>query len=285
MSEVGSNGEQKPLVVVERRGPVGIAAFNEPEALNPLSTYPGGSEEQLAEAIIELERDLTIKVIVITGVGRAFSSGADARPPRQPVAPTASDNPGDVAILRALSASSDLDEGRGWAMWYTLERCSKPLIAAVHGWCVAGGWEVALWCDMIVADETARFALAEIDLGLFPAHATYFIARAAGRWQAAELSYTGRRIDVHEAASMGLVTRVVPAGTDVDAAVALGEEIAQYPLPALAGIRRALNRASIPTADWEANRRDFVLVGQSDSARQWRTKWAERMSGGKSGDA
>jgi enoyl-CoA hydratase/carnithine racemase len=265
-----------PLVTSEQRGAVGIVSFNEPEALNPLSTYPGGSEEQLADGIVAFDRDPEVKVIVVTGAGRAFSAGADARPARS-AAGAAADKPADVAVLRALSASPYVDEGRAWSMWYVLERCSKPLIAAVHGWCIAGGWEVALWCDLIVADETARFALSEIDLGLFPAFATTFIARTAGRWKAAELSYTGRRIDVHEAAALGLVTKVVAAGTDVDEAIALGQEIARLPLPALAAIRRALNRATITTSDWEQNRRDFVLVGLSDSAKEWRANWSARM--------
>jgi enoyl-CoA hydratase len=272
--------EVPKLVVTERRDAVGIVAFNEPEALNPLSTYRGGSEEQLADAILALDKDPDIKVIVITGVGRAFSSGADARPPRVPHGDGAAPL-GDVAVLRALSSSPDVDEGQGWAMWYVLERCSKPLIAAVHGWCIAGGWEVAMWCDLIVADETARFALSEINLGLPPAHATTFIARAAGRWKAAELSYTGRAIDVAEADSLGLVSRVVPAGTDVEEAVRLGQEIAKHPRPALAGIRSILNRASITTAEWEQNRRDFVLVGLSDSAKEWGQKWRESMASGK----
>ncbi|HKE75644.1 MAG TPA: enoyl-CoA hydratase/isomerase family protein [Acidimicrobiales bacterium] len=267
--------DNERLVTTEKRGAVGIVSFDEPEALNPLSTYPGGSEEQLADGIVAFDRDPDVKVIVVTGTGRAFSAGADARPARTAAATTAS--PADVAVLRALSASPEVDEGGAWSMWYVLERCTKPLIAAVHGWCIAGGWEVALWCDMIVADETARFALAEINLGLFPAHATTFIARTAGRWRAAELSYTGRTIDVHEADELGLVTKLVPAGTDVDEAVALGNEIARFPLPALAAIRRVLNRATITTSEWEQNRRDFVLVGLSDSAKEWGARWRSDM--------
>jgi enoyl-CoA hydratase len=271
------------LVTTEKRGAVGIVSLDEPDALNPLSTFPGGSEEQLAEGIVEFDRDPDVKVIVLTGAGRAFSAGADARPART-AAGAAAHSPADVAVLRALSASPDVDEGNAWSMWYVLERCTKPLIAAVHGWCIGGGWEVALWCDIIVADETARFALSEINLGLFPAHATTFIARAAGRWKAAELSYTGRSISVDEAADLGLVAKVVPAGTDVDEAVALAEEIARFPLPALAAIRRALNRATITTAEWEQNRRDFVLVGLSDSAKEWRARWHAEMQARRSGD-
>ncbi|MBV9660583.1 MAG: hypothetical protein JO337_05435, partial [Acidimicrobiales bacterium] len=131
-----------------------------------------------------------------------------------------------------------------------------------------------------VADETAQFALAEINLGLFPAHATAFIARAAGRWKAAELSYTGRAIDVKEADALGLVSKVVPKGTDVDEAVRLGEEIAKFPLPAPAADRRVLNRASVKTEEWEQNRRDFVLVGLSDSGKEWGQKWREGMRKG-----
>src|SRR5262249_43920363 len=99
----------------------------------------------------------------------------------------------------------------------------------------------------------------------------------AGRWKAAELSYTGRRIDVQEAAALGLVTKVVAAGTDVDEAVALGQEIARLPLPALAAIRRTLNRATLTTSEWEQNRRDFVLVGLSDSAKEWGANWRAGM--------
>jgi enoyl-CoA hydratase len=257
------------LVTIRRCGAVGVAALNQPGRLNPLSTYPGGSEQQLADAILELDRDDSVKVIVVTGEGRAFSSGADGKAPRPYTA--------DIAVLRALSAGSDVDEARGWAMWYVLERCTKPLIAAVHGWCIGGGWEVALWCDMIIADTTARFALTEIDLGLFPAHATAFLARAIGRWKAAELSYSGRVVDAKEAEALGLLTALVPEGEDVDAAIALGTTIAKYPLPALAAIRRALNRATITTSEWEQNRRDFALVSLSDSAKEWGARWRRQL--------
>src|SRR5262249_21245085 len=103
-----------PLVTTEQRGTVGIVSFNEPEALNPLSTYPGGSEEQLADGIVAFDRDPEVKVIVLTGAGRAFSSGADARPARS-AASAAADKPADVAVLRALSASPYVDEGRAWS--------------------------------------------------------------------------------------------------------------------------------------------------------------------------
>jgi enoyl-CoA hydratase/carnithine racemase len=278
-----SSDDDKPLAKIERQGAVGIVSFNEPHRLNPLSTYTGGSEDQVTEYILELERDNDIRAIVITGEGRAFSAGADAK--KNILAhPTVSDVVGDVLPLRALSASPFPDAGRGWSMWYVLERCSKPLIAAVHGWCIAGGWEIALFCDMIVADETAQFGLAQVERGLFPAHATYLLARAIGRWRAAELSYTGRRIGAAEAASLGLVSRLVPEGKDIEAAIELAQEIARYPLPALAGNRRALNRATIPTSDWEQNRRDFVLVQMSESARQWSDRWRVRMSDRKNRD-
>lgn len=258
------------LVKSERRGAVGVVWLSEPERLNPLSTYPGGSEEQLARAIVAFDADTDIKVIVITGEGRAFSAGADARPA------TSMTYSADQAVLRALSAGIDDDEGRGWAMWFTMERCSKPIIAAVHGWCVAGGWELAMWCDMIIADETAQFSLAEVQLGVFPCHGTTFLAGAIGRWRAAELCYTGRTMDVEEAATLGLVTEVVDAGTHVNAAVALGETIAEFPSPALAAIRRSLNRTTMSTSDFDRNRRDFVLVNMTDSAREWRGRWRER---------
>jgi enoyl-CoA hydratase len=262
--------DRAPLVTSRRRGVVGVVAFNEPERHNPLSTYPGGSEEQLAQAILAFDADPEVRVIVITGEGASFSAGADAK--KSPTQYSA-----DETVLRALSQSPDTDEGRSWAMWYVLERCTKPLIAAVHGWCIAGAWEVAMWCDLIVADETARFRLAEVDLGLFPAHATAFLGRAVGRWVAAELSYTGRVIEVDEAERLHLVSKVVPAGTDVAEAIALGEQIGRFPLPALAANRRVLNRATMPTAEWEQNRRDFVLVTLTDSAKQWRAEWAARL--------
>lgn len=258
--------EQNAVVRVERRGRVAIVTMDDPKHLNPLQNTPAGSEEQLAEAIVGLERDDEIRVIVLTGAGRAFSAGADTR--EQSRRYTA-----DETVLRSLSASPMVDEERSWAMWYVLERCTKPLIAAVHGWAIAGGWEVALWCDMIIADETAKFSFKEIDLGWTPAFGTLFAGRVAGRWKAAELCYTGRVIDAVEADDMGLVTRVVPEGTALDASIALAEEIAQHAMPVLAATRRALNRAIASQMEWEMNRRDFALVGLCESGAEARGRW------------
>jgi enoyl-CoA hydratase len=273
--------QQAPILVrIERRDAVGVVTMNQPERLNPLSTWRDGSEQQVAEAIIELERDDEIKVIVVTGAGRAFSAGADLAPPpdQQAVAAAsvASSGP-DRQLLRAIVESTDTDESRGWAMWYTLNRCSKPLIAAVHGWAVGGGAEVAFWCDMIVADETARFSLPEVEMGLLPPFAIPFLTRSIGRWKAAELIYTGRPFDAAEADRLGLVTKVVPAGTDVEAAIELGQSISRFSLAALSATRRALMRSILHTDEWELNRRDFVLAGQAKDRGEAAATYRQRV--------
>ena len=157
----------------------------------------------------------------------------------------------------------DIDEERNWSMWYILDHCSKPLIAAVHGWALGGGWEIAMWCDLIVADTTARFAQNQIQSGLPPAFGMSYLARTVGRWRAAELIYTGKVIEAEEALRLGLVTKVVNEGTDVEEAIRLAETIAKHDPNALAAIRRSLNeRRFVPRNGnlTDVNSPSFVLA-------------------------
>jgi enoyl-CoA hydratase len=269
------------LVTVERRGRVGLLTMNQPERLNPQSTFRGGSEQQIAEGLIELERDDEIRVIVFTGAGRSFSAGADIRPdPAQAELREASPKNPDRLLLRAIVEATDTDESRGWAMWYTFNRLSKPIVAAVHGWAVGGGAEMALWCDMIIADQTAKFSLPEVEMGLYPPFATILLARSIGRARAAELCFTGRPIEADEMKEWGIVNRIVPAGTDVDEALELAEQIAQYPLVALTATKRALMRAAVRTDEWEYNRRDFALCGHSQARSEATAEYNSKVFGG-----
>jgi enoyl-CoA hydratase len=269
MSDEALVRAEKKLVEVRRDGDVGIVLLDDPEALNPISTHYGGMEDQIVDAVAELEAEEEIRVIVIGANGRAFSSGADFRGPSLAVFGT------DRQVRRAIASLTTIDERRNWSMWYVLDNCSKPLIAAVHGWAIGGGWEIAMWCDMVIADTTARFSLTQAKVGLPPAFATHFLSRVCGRWRAAELCYTGKSIDAEEANDLGFITRLVPEGKDLEEAVSLAHEVAKGEPALLAAIRGQLTRAAISTAEWELNRRDFALVRLTDGYRERMERWRE----------
>lgn len=261
--------EGKQLVEIRKDGAVGIVLLDDPGALNPISTHAGGMEDQIVDAIVEFEGDPDVRVIVIGANGRAFSSGADFRGPSLGVYGN------DGQIQRALAKLTTVDEQRNWSMWYVLDNVSKPLVAAVHGWAIGGGWEIAMWCDLIFADRTAKFSLTQAKVGLPPAFATHFLSRACGRWKAAELCYSGRVVEAEEAEALGLVTRLVDEGKDLEAAIEAAKQMAESDPALLSAIRGQLMRATLTTPEWELNRRDFTLVRLSDAYRDRMMRWRD----------
>lgn len=171
--------------------------------------------QRLHDAFLAFESDDDARVAVLTGDESAFCSGANLR---------------DLPRLR--------DSG---PLGPTRIALSKPVIAAIEGWCVAGGLELAAWCDLRVAGEGARFGCLERRWGVpLVDGGTYRLPRIVGLGRALDLILTGREIDVTEAERIGLVTRVVAAGSALEASVALGEEIAQHPWPAVVNDRQAV---------------------------------------------
>jgi enoyl-CoA hydratase len=228
---------------------VALVTLDRPEALNALSFE---LVDALASALEKLDSDPAARAIVITGSGgRAFAAGAD---------------------IRELSTESyaSLRDGARFGSWDRVWAVGLPLIAAVRGFALGGGCELALSCDMIVAGEDATFGQPEIRLGVMPgAGGTQRLTRAIGKARAMELILTGRSIGAAEAATLGLVTSVVPSEATVDAALDLAARIAAMPplaiRAAVAAIRGADERA---LADGLARERDafFRLFDTRDQA-------------------
>jgi len=209
-------------IIVERRGPVGIVTLNRPKQLNALNSQ---LIRELNRALDELEADDSIAAIVITGNDKAFAAGADIKEMME------------LDFMGALK--SDFI-----APWQKVAERKKPLIAAVAGYALGGGCELAMMCDIIVAAENARFGQPEINLGTIPgAGGTQRLVRAVGKSKAMEMILTGRMMDAAEAERANLVARVVPTDRVVEEAVRIAEEIAAKSQPVVQMAKEAVNRA------------------------------------------
>src|SRR2546427_1604131 len=193
-------------ILVERNEPVGIVTLNRPKELNALNFSLVG---ELADALEALDRDQTIRCIVITGVGeKAFAAGAD---------------------IKEMSDKSPIDMMLGrFEAWERIRRIHTPMIAAVGGYALGGGCELAMHCDMIVASENARFGQPEILLGIMPsAGGTQRLARTLGKYRTMEIVLTGAQVSAQEMAAHGLVNRVVPKGEHLTEALKLAKMVAE----------------------------------------------------------
>jgi enoyl-CoA hydratase len=213
-------------VIVSRQGPVWTVGLNRPEARNAVD---GPTARALAEAFREFEADPQAEVAILHGKGGTFCAGADLKAVAQ----------GPGAGTQALALNHDMQADG--PMGPTRMQLSKPVIAAIEGHCVAGGLELALWCDLRVASSTAvfgvfcrRFGVPLVDGG------TVRLPRLIGQSRALDMVLTGRPIDADEALSFGLANRVVAAGEALAQALALAEQIAQHPALCLRNDRRSL---------------------------------------------
>jgi enoyl-CoA hydratase len=199
---------------------VALVTLQRPEALNALSF---ALLDELATALEALDRDPTCRVIVITGSGdRAFAAGADIR-----------------ELERQTSAT--LTESGAFGAWDRIAAVGLPLIAAVRGFALGGGCELAMACDMIIAAEDASFGQPEIRLGVMPgAGGTQRLTRAIGKARAMEMILTGRTMTAQEAEQSGLITRIVPGPATVDAALELAARIAAMPPLAVRAAKAAI---------------------------------------------
>ncbi len=211
----------EPLVLIERRPPLLRVTINRPAARNAVNRP---TAEALAAAFREFETDDALKVAILCGAGEHFCAGADLK---------------SVASGDATQVNRIAPDGNG-PMGPTRMQLSKPVIAAVSGYCVAGGLELALWCDLRVADETAvfgvfcrRFGVPLIDGG------TVRLPRLIGMSRAMDLILTGRAVAAEEAERIGLANRRVPAGQALAAADALALQIAAFPQSCMRGDRRS----------------------------------------------
>jgi enoyl-CoA hydratase len=218
------------LVLSEKRGRVGWVTLNRPKALNALND---ALIDQLLAAVQGFDSDRGVGAIVITGSDKAFAAGAD------------------IAAMKDWSFVDVYRDDFITRNWDALRRVRKPMIAAVAGYALGGGCELAMMCDLIVAADSARFGQPEIKLGIIPgAGGTQRLPRAIGKAKAMDLVLTGRNIDAHEAERCGLVARVVPAERLHEEVLEMATTIAAYSLPAVLAAKEAINRAyESPLAD------------------------------------
>lgn len=207
----------------EQRGSCGLVTLDRPAALNALSDT---LMDELSDALDRFEADDGIICILLTGSDKAFAAGAD---------------------ISAMVGLSWMDAYRGNYItrnWERIRSCRKPVIAAVRGYALGGGCELAMMCDIIVAGENATFGQPEVRLGIPPgAGGTQRLPRAVGKAKAMDLCLTARSMGAQEAERAGLVSRVVPDESVLDEALKIAETMASYSLPALMMIKESINRA------------------------------------------
>ncbi len=211
------------MIIVETHGAVGLIRLDRPRAMNALCDQ---LMDELGAQLLAFDADAAIGAIVLTGSERAFAGGAD---------------------IKEMSGRSYpavfLDDFIG-ARWETVLRVRKPVIAAVAGYALGGGCELAMMCDFILAADTARFGQPEINLGVIPgAGGTQRLTRAVGKARAMEMCLTGRMIDAAEAERCNLVSRVVPAAALIEEALTVAAKIAAQSPVANAMVKRAVNVA------------------------------------------
>jgi enoyl-CoA hydratase len=246
-------------ILVERRGRVGLVTLNRPKALNALSAR---LMAELEEALGELDRDGEVGAVVVTGSEKAFAAGADIK-----------------EMLGHDFASAMATDFI--ASWQRIAAHQKPVIAAVAGYALGGGCELAMMCDIVLAAENAKFGQPEINLGTIPgAGGTQRLTRAVGKSKAMEMILTGRMMDAAEAERSGLAARVVPTADLLDEAVKLGEAIAAKSRPIVAMAKDMVNAAEETTLaeGIKAERRTFYATFATADRREGMSAFVEKRS-------
>jgi enoyl-CoA hydratase len=245
------------FILVERDEHVGIVTLNRPKELNALSTQ---LVRELADAIEEFDRDDAIRCIVLTGSGeKAFAAGADIK------------EMGDKTSTEMMLGSFNA--------WQKLKSVHKPMIAAVNGYALGGGCELAMLCDMIVASENARFGQPEILIGIIPgAGGTQRLARTLGKYRTMEMVLTGAQVTAKEMAEHGLVNRVVPQGEHLSEALKLARVVADR-APVAARLAKESVLAAFETplaAGLEIERKNFFLLFSTEDMREGMSAFIEK---------
>jgi enoyl-CoA hydratase len=209
-------------LLVETRGRVGLVRLNRPQALNALNS---ALIDELNRALEAFEAEANVGAVVITGSEKAFAAGADIKEMQE-------------------KSFADVFLGAFISRWENVTKARKPIVAAVAGFALGGGCELAMMCDFILAADTAKFGQPEIKLGVIPgAGGTQRLARAVGKAKAMEMCLTGRMMDAAEAERAGLVSRVVPAADLVEEAIKTAETIAGFSRAAVISAKEAVNAA------------------------------------------
>jgi enoyl-CoA hydratase len=209
-------------ILTETRGRVALITLNRPKALNALNTQ---LLSELSEALAGFDADPGIGAIVVTGSEKAFAAGADIKEMQ-------------------TKTYQEAFLGDFFAGWNNVGRVRKPIIAAVAGYALGGGCELAMMCDFIIAADNAKFGQPEITLGVMPGMGgSQRLTRAVGKAKAMDMCLTGRTMDAAEAERAGLVSRIVPAAELLDQAMTAAAKIAEFSLPSVMMAKEAVNRA------------------------------------------
>ncbi len=244
-------------ILVETHHRVGLVQLNRPQALNALNNQLVG---ELMEALTVLDGDVSVGAVVITGNERAFAAGADIK------------EMADASAVEMLSMDHI-------SLFDRIMNIKKPVIAAVSGWCLGGGNELAMSCDLIIASETARFGQPEINLGVIPgAGGTQRLTRAVGKAIAMEMVLNNRTLTAQEALQFGLVNRVVPVERYLEEALGLAEQIAgRAPLAVRLG-KEAVNHAfeSFLSDGLADERRAFYFLFASQDQKEGMSAFVEK---------
>lgn len=244
-------------ILVSEVGRAGLIQLNRPQQLNALNAT---LMEEVVTALEAMDRNEQIGCLVITGNSRAFAAGADIK---------------EMAEASAV----DMLLRDNIARWDRIRKIKKPIIAAVSGFCLGGGCELAMSCDLIIASESAQFGQPEVNIGVMPgAGGTQRLTRALGKSKAMEMVLTGRYLSAHEAEQLGLVSRVVPVEVYLDEALKLANEIASRPPVAVRLAKEAVNKAFETSLsdglDYE--RRLFFLLFATDDQKEGMRAFIEK---------
>ncbi len=245
-------------IISETHDKVGLVKLNRPKVLNALSS---GLMQELGAALQQFERNPEIGCIVITGNEKAFAAGAD-------IAEMKSNSYMDVYKQNFLTES-----------WEQISSCRKPVIAAVSGYALGGGCELAMMCDFIIAADNARFGQPEINLGVVPGlGGTQRLTRAIGKAKSMELCLTGRLMDAEEAEKSGLVARIVPTEALLEQALKTAQEIGEKSLPALMVCKESIDRSyeSSLSEGLLFERRQFHALFATQDQKEGMTAFVEK---------
>jgi enoyl-CoA hydratase len=244
-------------ILVERDERVGIVTLNRPKELNALNFQ---LVKELADALEEFDRDEAIGCIILTGAGeKAFAAGAD---------------------IKEMADKSPIDMMQGgFENWQRIKHIRTPMIAAVNGYALGGGCELAMHCDMIVASENARFGQPEILIGVMPgAGGTQRLARTLGKFRTMEIVLTGAQVTAQEMASLGLVNRVVPRGELLNETIKLAKTVAAQ-APIAARLAKEAVLAAFETSleeGLEIERKNFYLLFATEDMREGMRAFIEK---------
>jgi len=244
-------------ILVTKEGAIGIIQLNRPKLLNALNFE---LMTELVNALEELDREAAVKVIILTGDERAFAAGAD---------------------LAEMSQATpvDLVLGRRFELWDRIRKISKPIIAAVSGYCLGGGNELAMNCDLIIASETATFGQPEVNVGIIPgAGGTQRLPRVVGKYKAMEMILTGKSISADEAYRIGLVNHIVPPESLMEEAKKIATEIASKPPISIRSAKEAILRAQDTTLEvgLEFERKAFYMLFATEDGKEGMKAFLEK---------